>query len=79
VLEYRIEGTTLSYRWADVVPGFDMPVKVTLSPGTFRFIQPIERWLTTPVRLRNPEDFRVDENFYVLSRDLLRTGADSAR
>lgn len=79
VLEYKIEGTTLSYRWADVVTGFDMPVKVTLSPGTFRFIQPIERWLTTQVRLRRPEDFRVDENFYVLSRDLLKPGADSVR
>ena len=25
--EYRIAGDTLSYRWANVVPGFDMPVK----------------------------------------------------
>jgi aminopeptidase N len=79
VLEYKIEGTTLSFRWADVVPGFDMPVKVTLSPGNFRFIQPIERWLTTSVRLNSAEDFRVDENFYVLTRDVLKPAADSAR
>ncbi|MDQ3674348.1 MAG: M1 family metallopeptidase [Gemmatimonadota bacterium] len=79
VLEYRIEGTTLSYRWADAVPGFDMPVKVTLSPNTFRFIQPIDRWLSTPIRLPLAEDFRVDENFYVLSRDVLKPVADSAR
>lgn len=70
VLEYKISGETLSYRWANVVPGFDMPVKVTLSPGTFRFIQPIETWLTTPVRLTSGEKFRVDENFYVLSREV---------
>ncbi len=70
VLEYKISGETLSYRWANVVPGFAMPVKVTLSPGTFRFIQPIETWLTTPVRLTRREDFRVDENFYVLSREV---------
>lgn len=55
-----------------------MPVKVTLSPGAFRFIQPIERWLTTQVRLSS-EDFRVDENFYVLSRDLLKLLAGSTR
>ena len=79
VLEYRIEGNTLSFRWTDVVPGFDMPVKVTLSPGNYRFIQPIERWLTTPIRLRSAEDFRVDENFYVLSRDALKPVSDSTR
>ena len=26
-LEYRADGATLAYRWADVVPGFDMPVR----------------------------------------------------
>ena len=31
-LEYRLDGTTLSYRWADVVPGFDMPVGVVVGP-----------------------------------------------
>ena len=30
LFEYRIEGSTLSYHWADVVAGFDMPVKVWL-------------------------------------------------
>ena len=71
VLEYKIEGTTLSHRWANVVPGFDMPVKVTLSPGTFSFIQPIERWLTTPIRVK-AEDFRADPNFYITTRDVLK-------
>jgi aminopeptidase N len=77
VLEYKIDGATLSYRWTNVVPGFDMPVKVTLSPGTFRFIQPIEAWLTAPIQLSRSEDFRVDENFYVSSRDILKPAADS--
>jgi aminopeptidase N len=77
VLEYKIEGGTLSYRWTNVVPGFDMPIKVTLSPGTSRFIQPIEAWLTTPIELTRSEGFRVDENFYVSSRDILKPAADS--
>jgi aminopeptidase N len=76
VLEYRIDGTTLSHRWTNVVPGFDMPVKVTLSPGTFSFIQPIERWLTTPIRVK-PEDFRVDQNFYITTRDVLKPPAET--
>ncbi len=77
VLEYRIDGRTLSYRWANVVPGFDMPVKVTLSPGAFSFIQPVERWLTSPLSLPRPEDFRVDENFYIVAKDILKPAADS--
>ena len=77
VLEYKIEGGTLSHRWANVVKGFDMPVKVTLAPGRFRFIQPIETWLTTPVRVK-AEEFRVDDNFYVQSRDVLKPVSDSA-
>jgi hypothetical protein len=70
VLEYRIEGPTLSYRWTDVVDGFDMPVKVTLSSGAYSFIQPVQSWLTSPIRIERAEDFRVDPNFYVLSRNV---------
>ncbi len=77
VLEYKIEGRTLSHRWANVVPGFDMPVKVTLSSGKYSFIQPTENWLATPVRVK-AEDFRVDENFYVLSRDVSKAAPDLA-
>ena len=29
-LEYKIEGATLSYHWVNVVPGFDMPLRVKL-------------------------------------------------
>ena len=76
-LEYRIEGPKLTYRWSNVVPGFAMPVKVTTSPGMYGWIRPSEIWQTTTVKLTRPEDFRVDENFYVNARDLLRPAADS--
>jgi len=68
VLEYRSEGNTLSYRWADVVPGFDMPVRVTLSPGKFALIEPREAWRTATASLPSAADFQVDPNFYVLAR-----------
>jgi hypothetical protein len=29
-VEYPVRDGTLECRWADVVPGFDMPVKATL-------------------------------------------------
>ena len=37
--EYRIAGDTLSYRWANVVPGFDMPVRVTLDWPTMTLVE----------------------------------------
>jgi hypothetical protein len=68
-LEYRIERKTLSYRWADVVPGFDMPVEVKVSAGRFARIHPTESWQTVPVELDDPADFAVDPDWYVIPRD----------
>lgn len=64
-LEYRIAGRVLSYRWADVVPGFDMPVDVTLSEGKYTRLHPTEAWQRAELSLRRPADFKVDRDFYV--------------
>jgi aminopeptidase N len=77
VLEYKLEGARLSYRWNNVVPGFAMPVRITTSPGKVSWIKPTESWKTASVKLSRPEDFRVDENFYVVAKDLLKPPPDS--
>jgi aminopeptidase N len=77
VLEYKLEGARLSYRWNNVVPGFAMPVRITTSPGKVTWIKPTESWKTTTVKLGRPEDFRVDDNFYVVAKDLLKPAPDS--
>ena len=69
VLEYRLAGDSLAYRWLDVVPLFDMPVRVVLAPGTFTTLRPTSRWQTVRHRLTAPEQFAVDESFYVLTRN----------
>jgi len=76
-LEYKLHGSRLTYRWSNVVPGFAMPVKVTTSPGKLTWIRPTESWKSTKVKLNRPEDFHVDENFYVVTKDLLRPASDS--
>ena len=55
----------LSYRWVDVVPGFDMPIRVTLADTGEALIRPTETWQTARLALNNPDEFRVDENYYV--------------
>jgi hypothetical protein len=76
-LEYKLQGSQLSYRWTNVVPGFAMPVRVTTSPGRLSWLRPTESWKTTRVKLDRPEDFHVDENFYVNVKDLLKPVTDS--
>jgi aminopeptidase N len=69
-LEYRISGSTLSYRWANVVAGFDMPVAVTLSDGAYTTIKPGTEWKTVKVTLSDPAGFKVDENYYVTAKNM---------
>jgi hypothetical protein len=78
VLEYRLLGNRLSYRWNNVVPGFAMPVRVTTAPGKLAWIKPTEKWKKLSVKLDRPEEFHVDENFYVVAKDVLRPASDSA-
>ena len=78
VLEYRISGDTLSYRWSNVVPGFAMPVRVTLTdPQAFAVLRPTLWWQTTRLTLPRAADFHVDERFYVTARDVAASGPAS--
>ena len=66
VLEFSLDGDTVSYRWRAEVEGFDMPVRVTVSRDRSVWISPeTDTWKTLPLELEDPSDFRVDENFYV--------------
>jgi aminopeptidase N len=64
--EYKIAGDTLSYRWATVVPGFDMPLPAMLDGKTFTKLRPTEQWKTA--KLIAPTDFKIDENYYVVPK-----------
>ncbi len=74
VFEYKVEGTTLSYRWANVVPGFVMPLRVALTGAAYVTLHPTEDWQTAPTPVRDATRVRVDENFYVMPRDVSRPG-----
>ncbi len=64
VFEYRVQGGTLSYHWANVVPGFDMPIRVSIPGVGTRLLHPTEAWQTFEASPRAGE-LMVDENFYV--------------
>ncbi|WP_316811223.1 M1 family metallopeptidase [Pedobacter heparinus] len=65
-LEYQINNGLLKYRWKASVQNFDMPVKVSLRPGSFSLIRPSGSWKTIPVsKSMNRKLFKADPNFYV--------------
>ncbi|HUX84524.1 MAG TPA: M1 family aminopeptidase, partial [Chitinophagaceae bacterium] len=64
-LQYRIQGNRVSYRWANVVPGFSMPIQATLSDSTYSFIHPSQTWKSSPFRPSGQGVFRVDDNYYI--------------
>ena len=66
LLEYRMNGTSLDYRWARVVPGFAMPVEVTLPGGTIQSLHPTTEWQST--RLERVGELTVDPDYYVESK-----------
>jgi aminopeptidase N len=65
VLAYAIRGKTLTYRWTNVIPGFDMPVRVTLADSGYALIRPTTSPKTARLTLSHPASFSVDPNFYV--------------
>jgi len=76
VLEYRLDGQTLFYRWTNVIPGFDMPVDVALSAeGTTR-LRPTEQWQSTTTSLGTDAEVKVAPAFYVTTKAVTAAAAD---
>ena len=61
--EYKFNNNTLSYRWTNCVPGFNMPVKVTLN-GKEQWLKPQVEWTKLPQMIKNLK-VGVDKDFYV--------------
>src|SRR5690606_40212428 len=60
LFEYRVAGSALEYRWARVVPGFDMALEVTVGGAAHR-LRPTAQWQ----RLDATGPVTVDPDYYV--------------
>ena len=67
--EYKIAGPSLSYRWVDVVPGFNMSLRVAIGDGEYTWLRPSESWQSVTLPSANAR-IRVDDNFYVTVRNV---------
>jgi len=66
-LEYSLQNGILSYRWINVIPGFQMPVRIYNEKGALQFIYPSEKIKKLPTRISS---VKLDENFYVYSNQI---------
>jgi len=65
VLEYKVKGKIVSYRWSNCIAGFNMPVKIHTGKKE-QWIKPTEKWQN--LQLSNSDDgkpFSTDKNFYI--------------
>jgi aminopeptidase N len=66
-LEYKINKDVLYYRWTNVIKDFRMPLKVLAKTNVYEFIYPTENFKQLKI---NPATFKVDDNFYILSKKI---------
>ncbi|MEO7307245.1 MAG: M1 family metallopeptidase [Ferruginibacter sp.] len=66
VLEYKIKGYKLSYRYDSCVKGFNMPLKIKFK--TEQWIKPTEQWKTLDLYPEGDNVFSVDPNFYIKTK-----------
>jgi aminopeptidase N len=69
VLEYRIDGNQLKYRWTNCIDDFDMPVKITID-DTEQWIKPTKnaQFLELPTAT---SDIKVHPDFYIYHSNTL--------
>jgi hypothetical protein len=58
-LAQKFSKGMVSYRWENVVPGFQMPIKVSVD-GVEQFVYPTTDW-----KKIKGKSMKVDRNFYV--------------
>jgi aminopeptidase N len=64
VLEYKIQGEKVLYRWIDVVDQFTMPVKISIGNRT-RWLKPTTSWQSISSRKYTATEITADKNFYI--------------
>ena len=66
VLEYKIDGYKLTYRYTNCVKGFNLPLKIKFK--TEQWIKPTEEWKILNLYPEGDNSFTVDPNFYIKTK-----------
>lgn len=69
VLEYRIDGDKLAYRWTNCIKGFDMPLKINIV-GEDMIIMPNTNFKFKEIK-GGEISIRIDPDFYIYSNNIM--------
>jgi len=69
IFSYTVKDGTLAYRWQNVVPHFNMPVKVWINDQE-KWLTPTTQWQPLELKTDNPKII-VDRNFYVAKMNIM--------
>lgn len=67
VFESQLQNGVLSYKWANVVKDFKMPVRIFINEKPM-WLYPTSKIQTKPFKEKNA-DFEVDPNFYIYTKN----------
>ena len=56
----------LKYRWVNVVKGFEMPIKVTLSKNDYQPLTPTTKWRVIDLNYFDPKEFKIQTDYYLI-------------
>ncbi|MEO7120000.1 MAG: hypothetical protein ABIY62_02830, partial [Ginsengibacter sp.] len=65
--EYSLKNGVLSYRWTNVVAGFQMPVEIYNKDGKLEFIYPTEEIKKLKIDMK---ELKVDQDFYIYTNQI---------
>ena len=65
-LEYKLENGSITYRYVDIVEGFDMPIRVW-EGDMEKWLFPSAQWKTESI---NGTQLKIDRNFYIETEQL---------
>jgi aminopeptidase N len=70
VLEYYFRDNLFCYRWTNCVPGFDMPVRISIGNGPFFYINPLQEWKKSAIEKLPNDTLIADRNFYIRLKEM---------
>lgn len=68
VLEYKINGAKIKYRYTNIVANFNMPIRVFCGDKT-QWLKPSTTWKSEKLK-GDISQFKIDRNFYIDSKKL---------
>ena len=69
VLEFSLKGNKMRYRYTNIVKDFDMPVRIKVNEQE-QWLFPRAEWKTENLDAKDTTQVLVDENFYILVKNL---------